>query len=61
VDLVHWGNPVTPLVECLRTPLFFGEVPAAGDLVYLLVETVLALLLGAFVFRRVDDRIAAEI
>src|SRR6185436_4953136 len=22
VDLVHWGNPLTPVVECFRTPLF---------------------------------------
>jgi ABC-type polysaccharide/polyol phosphate export permease len=61
VDLIQWGNPLTPLIECFRAPLFLGEVPSTGDLIYLVVETVLALLLGALVFTAVDDRIAAEV
>ena len=59
-DLIRWGNPLTPPVEALRTPLFYGEAPGAGVLAYLVVETVVALALGALVFSRVDDRIAAE-
>jgi ABC-type polysaccharide/polyol phosphate export permease len=59
-DLIHWGNPMTPPVEAFRTPLFFGDAPAAGDLVYLVVETAAALALGAVAFRGMDDRIAAE-
>jgi ABC-type polysaccharide/polyol phosphate export permease len=51
---------MTPPVEAFRAPLFYGEAPAAGDLVYLLVEAAAALGLGALVFRGVDDRIAAE-
>ena len=46
VDLVHWGNPVTPAVESFRDPLFFGELPAAGDVLYLVVATVVSLALG---------------
>jgi lipopolysaccharide transport system permease protein len=61
VDLIQWGNPLTPLIECFRAPLFLGEVPSTGDLIYLVVETVLALVLGALVFTAVDDRIAAEV
>ena len=61
LDLLQWGNPLTPLVECFRAPLFLGEVPSTGELVYLLVETVVALALGAWVFMSVDDRIAAEV
>ena len=60
VDLIEWGNPLTPVVECFRTPLFEGEVPSTANLVYLVVETVVALLLGAWVFSAADDRIAAE-
>jgi ABC-type polysaccharide/polyol phosphate export permease len=60
VDLIHWGNPLTPAVESLRTPLFYGDPPPTADLVYLLVSTVVFLALGALVFIRVDDRIAAE-
>ncbi len=61
VDLLHWGNPVTPAVESFRTPLFAGTAPPTADLVYLLCATVVTLVLGALVFTRVDDRIAAEI
>jgi ABC-type polysaccharide/polyol phosphate export permease len=51
---------MTPPVLAFRDPLFFGDAPAAGDLVYVIVEAVVALALGALVFRGVDDRIAAE-
>ncbi len=61
VDLVHYGNPLTPAVEAVRDPLFFGELPAAGDALYLVVSAVAALALGAWVFRRVDDRVAVEV
>ena len=30
VDLIHWGNPLTPPVEAVRDPLYYGEPPAAG-------------------------------
>src|SRR5829696_1663681 len=61
VDLVHWGNPLTPAVQAFRDPIFFGELPAAGDVVYLAVATVASLALGALVFSRVDDRVAVEV
>jgi lipopolysaccharide transport system permease protein len=61
VDLVHWGNPLTPAVEAVRDPLFFGELPAAGDVLYLAVSAVLSLAAGAWVFSRIDDRVAVEV
>jgi lipopolysaccharide transport system permease protein len=61
VDVVHWGNPLTPAIEAVRDPLFFGELPALGDTVYLVVSAALALALGALVFTRVDDRVAVEV
>jgi ABC-type polysaccharide/polyol phosphate export permease len=60
-DLIQWGNPLTPVVECFRSPLFEGEVPSTANLVYLVVETALSLALGAWVFSAADDRIAAEV
>ena len=41
--------------------LFDGVAPALGDTVYLAVASVAALALGAFVFTRVDDRVAVEV
>ena len=61
VDLVHWANPLTPAIEAIRDPLFFGVAPAAGDAAYLAASAVLALALGAWVFSRVDDRVAVEV
>ena len=61
VDLIHWGNPLTPAIEAVRTPLFDGVAPALGDTVYLAVSSVVALALGAWVFTRVDDRVAVEV
>ena len=60
LDVIHWANPLTPPILAIRAPLFFGEAPAGGDLLYFVAETVVALALGALVFRSVDDRIAAE-
>jgi lipopolysaccharide transport system permease protein len=61
VDVIHWGNPLTPAIEAVRDPLFFGELPAAGDTLYLVVAAAVSLGLGALVFTRVDDRVAVEV
>jgi ABC-2 type transport system permease protein len=61
VDLIHYGNFLTPAVESLRDPLFFGRLPSGVDVAYLAVAAVAALALGAFVFTRVDDRVAVEV
>ena len=60
-DVIHWGNFMTPPIEALRTPLFFGEAPPAADVIYLVVEAFVALAVGALVFTGVDDRIAVEV
>ena len=61
VDVIHWGNPLSPLIEALRDPLFYGRLPGLGDTIYSIVAAVLALALGAYVFNRVDDQIAIEV
>ncbi len=61
VEVLRWGNPLTPPLYALRAPLFFGELPALGDVLYLLGAAVLSLALGAAVFTRVDDRMAVEL
>src|SRR5215204_2071448 len=35
IDVIHYATPLTPAIEAVRDPLFFGEPPAAGDLLYL--------------------------
>jgi ABC-type polysaccharide/polyol phosphate export permease len=61
VDVLRWANPLTPPIYALRAPLFYGELPAASDVIYLVVAAGLSLVLGAFVFGRINDRIAVEL
>ena len=61
VEIIHWGNPLAPAIQAMRAPLFYGDLPRAADAIYLVVASVVALALGAFVFTRVDDQIAVEV
>jgi homopolymeric O-antigen transport system permease protein len=60
-EILYWANPLTPPIYTLRAPLFYGDLPHASDVIYTCVAAVAALLVGALVFRRVDDRIAVEL
>jgi ABC-type polysaccharide/polyol phosphate export permease len=59
--VLRWGNPVSPPVFAVRDALWSGRLPRVADVVYLAVASVTALVLGALVFRAVDDRIAVEL
>jgi lipopolysaccharide transport system permease protein len=61
VDLLHYVNFVTPVLIAIRDPLFFGRMPSGGDTAYAIAAALAALLLGAFVFRRIDDQLAAAL
>jgi ABC-type polysaccharide/polyol phosphate export permease len=61
VEAIHWANPLSPAIEALRDPLFYGRLPRVADGVYLVVAALAALALGAVVFTRVDDQIAVEV
>lgn len=61
LDVLRWGNPVAPPIFAVRDALWSGHLPRLADVVYLVVATLAALLLGAWVFGRVDDRIAVEL
>jgi lipopolysaccharide transport system permease protein len=61
VQLLHWVNFLSPAIEAIRDPLFWGTLPDWRDALYLVVASVVALVLGAIVFMRVDDQIAIEV
>jgi homopolymeric O-antigen transport system permease protein len=61
VDVLHWGNVVTPVLETIRAPLFYGTYAGASDLAYSILAGLGALALGAFVFGRVDDQLAVQL
>jgi ABC-type polysaccharide/polyol phosphate export permease len=61
VDALHYGNFVAPILVAIRDPLFFGKMPRLPDVIYSCVAAVVALALGALVFHKVDDQLAAEL
>jgi ABC-type polysaccharide/polyol phosphate export permease len=61
LQVLHWANPVAPGIFAVRDALWSGHAPRLSDVIYLAVAAVVALLLGALVFRAVDDRIAVEL
>jgi lipopolysaccharide transport system permease protein len=61
LDVLRWGNPLAPPIYAVRDALWSGHLPRLADVVYLFVAAGLALLLGAWVFTKVDDRIAVEL
>lgn len=61
VNILYYGNPLTPIVEGLRDALYFGQLPKATDVVYAFAVGFGSLALGALLFTRVDDRLVAEL
>jgi ABC-type polysaccharide/polyol phosphate export permease len=61
LEVLRWGNPIAPPIYAVRDALWSGGLPRLADVVYLVVAAALALVLGALVFRAVDDRIAVEL
>ena len=59
--MLRWGNPIAPPIYAIRDALWSGHLPRLADVIYLLVAAAVALVLGALVFRAVDDRIAVEL
>jgi ABC-2 type transport system permease protein len=54
-------NPMTRFVECYRNVLYDLRFPALVDLAFLGVVSVVTLLVGYWVFRRLESRLAEEL
>jgi ABC-type polysaccharide/polyol phosphate export permease len=61
VELLLWANFVAPPIEAIRDAIWLGHVPRLSDVLYLAVASLAALSLGAFVFSRIDERLAVEL
>jgi ABC-type polysaccharide/polyol phosphate export permease len=60
-DVIYYVNFVTPFVEAIRDPIFFGELPALRAVVYCVTAGLLSLILGVVVARRMDDRVSSTL
>jgi ABC-type polysaccharide/polyol phosphate export permease len=61
IDVLRYGNPLTPLVESVHDVAFFGQWPSAGQLVYVGVATAVCAAVGLLVFRRLEPEMAVEL
>ena len=57
-DLLEWGNPVAPFVESVRTIVWAGDAPDVAHLAYVVGAGLIALAIGAIVFRRMERDLA---
>jgi lipopolysaccharide transport system permease protein len=61
VDLLHYGNPVAPIILAIQDVLFWGEWPAGGDVLYAAVAGIVVLWAGWAAFRRLEPEMAVEL
>jgi lipopolysaccharide transport system permease protein len=61
LTVLRWGNFIAPPISAVRDALWLGHAPRAAEVVYLAVVALVALVAGALLFRRIDDRIAIEL
>jgi len=61
IQLLRYGNPVTPYVEGFRATLLQATVPGTSLLVYIFVVGPALALIGLWVVQRFEDRLAVEL
>jgi lipopolysaccharide transport system permease protein len=61
IDLLRYGNPVTPYVEGIRATILQATVPGPGALAYIFLVGPLVGLAGLWILQRYDDRLAVEL
>lgn len=61
IDLLHYGNPVSPFVLVIQDVLFWGRWPAWGDVLYSAVAAAIVLAAGLWGFRRLAPEMAVEL
>jgi lipopolysaccharide transport system permease protein len=61
VDLLHYANPVAPIILAIQDVLFWGEWPAGADVAYAAAAGAVALWAGWAAFRRLEPEMAVEL
>ena len=61
IDLLRYGNPVTPYVESIRGVLLQGVVVGPGMLAYVLLAGPVAFVIGLAVIQKFEDGFAVEL
>ena len=61
VNVLHYGNPISPFVVAIQDVLFFGSWPALSDTIYCFVAASLALWIGLWAFHKLEREMAVEL
>jgi lipopolysaccharide transport system permease protein len=61
IQLMRYGNPVTPYVESIRGVLVQGQIPGVALLVYIFFVGPLVAAIGLSVIQRFEGRFAVEV
>ncbi len=61
IDVLHYGNFVSPFVIAVRDALFNGVWPASTDVIYCVVAAGVMFAAGLLVFRRLEREMAVEL
>lgn len=61
INILHWGNPISPFVICVQDTLFYGVWPPLSDALYCTIVGVIVLVLGWAVFQRLEGEMAVEL
>lgn len=61
IELLRYGNPVTPYVEGMRAVVLYGTVPGTPLLLYIFTVGPALALIGLGVLQRYEDRLAVEL
>ena len=61
LDVMYYGNPVTPFLSSIREIVFFGSWPSPADAVYCTAVAGAMLAIGILVFRRLEREMAIEL
>lgn len=61
IDILHYGNPLSPFVITVQDVLFFGTWPTLADSLYCVIAAGLMLLIGIAAFRKLEREMAVEL
>ena len=61
IDILRYGNPVTPFIEAIRATALQGSVPGFTLFAYCVVVPPIVAVAGVLLVRRYDDRLAVEL
>lgn len=61
VNVLHYGNPISPFVIATQDVLFFGTWPSLADSLYCVVASGVMLVVGVRAFHRLEGEMAVEL